>query len=123
MSPTSYRTAPPRAKVQFTPNLPPSPQFEISQFEIPSLVGVGRFELPTSRLSGVRSNQLSYRPMLLSVNFCRKKEPHFTSVRVRCNGGRAKKGRVASVANKLPAIYLLSNYERAGTLTDSISEN
>ena len=30
---------------------------------IPSeLVGLGRFELPTSPLSGVRSNQLSYRP-------------------------------------------------------------
>ena len=28
------------------------------------LVGLGRFELPTSRLSGVRSNQLSYRPFL-----------------------------------------------------------
>ena len=28
----------------------------------PKLVGLGRFELPTSRLSGVRSNQLSYRP-------------------------------------------------------------
>ena len=28
------------------------------------LVGLGRFELPTSPLSGVRSNQLSYRPML-----------------------------------------------------------
>ncbi len=28
------------------------------------LVGLGRFELPTSRLSGVRSNQLSYRPDL-----------------------------------------------------------
>ena len=27
------------------------------------LVGLGRFERPTSRLSGVRSNQLSYRPM------------------------------------------------------------
>ena len=27
-----------------------------------SLVGLGRFERPTSRLSGVRSNQLSYRP-------------------------------------------------------------
>src|SRR5580693_3838290 len=26
------------------------------------MVGLGRFELPTSRLSGVRSNQLSYRP-------------------------------------------------------------
>ena len=28
------------------------------------LVGLGRFELPTSPLSGVRSNQLSYRPGL-----------------------------------------------------------
>ncbi len=28
----------------------------------PRLVGLGRFELPTSPLSGVRSNQLSYRP-------------------------------------------------------------
>jgi hypothetical protein len=28
-------------------------------------MGLGRFELPTSRLSGVRSNQLSYRPSLL----------------------------------------------------------
>ena len=28
----------------------------------PTLVGLGRLELPTSRLSGVRSNQLSYRP-------------------------------------------------------------
>ena len=27
------------------------------------MVGLGRFELPTSRLSGVRSNQLSYRPL------------------------------------------------------------
>ena len=27
------------------------------------LVGLGRFELPTSPLSGVRSNQLSYNPL------------------------------------------------------------
>ncbi len=26
------------------------------------MVGLGRIELPTSRLSGVRSNHLSYRP-------------------------------------------------------------
>ena len=30
------------------------------------LVGLGRFELPTSPLSGVRSNQLSYRPKDIS---------------------------------------------------------
>jgi hypothetical protein len=43
MSPTSYLAAPPRDKN--------------------SMVGLGRLELPTSRLSGVRSNQLSYRPL------------------------------------------------------------
>jgi hypothetical protein len=30
--------------------------------EMCKMVGLGRFELPTSPLSGVRSNQLSYRP-------------------------------------------------------------
>jgi hypothetical protein len=30
------------------------------------MVGLGRFELPTSRLSSARSNQLSYRPKLQS---------------------------------------------------------
>ena len=30
--------------------------------QLGKLVGLGRFELPTSPLSGVRSNQLSYRP-------------------------------------------------------------
>ena len=29
-----------------------------------NLVGLGRLELPTSPLSGVRSNQLSYRPVI-----------------------------------------------------------
>ena len=33
------------------------------------LVGLGRFELPTSPLSGVRSNQLSYRPILTGLFF------------------------------------------------------
>jgi hypothetical protein len=33
----------------------------------PIMVGLGRLELPTSRLSGVRSNHLSYRPPLFSV--------------------------------------------------------
>ena len=28
------------------------------------LVGLGRFELPTSRLSSARSNQLSYKPLI-----------------------------------------------------------
>ena len=32
-------------------------------FTVGRLVGLGRFELPTSRLSSARSNQLSYKPM------------------------------------------------------------
>jgi hypothetical protein len=32
-------------------------------FRLEILVGLGRLELPTSPLSGVRSNQLSYRPI------------------------------------------------------------
>jgi hypothetical protein len=34
-----------------------------SCYLMPELVGLGRFELPTSRLSSARSNQLSYKPV------------------------------------------------------------
>ena len=34
-----------------------------------TLVGTGRFELPTSRLSVVRSNQLSYAPVAVENHF------------------------------------------------------
>src|ERR1700682_6021985 len=83
MSPTSYRTAPPRATVkQKTQNPPISVSIRLGtplqirnrKSEIPnSLVGLGRFELPTSRLSGVRSNQLSYRPISFLSDFAAKK--------------------------------------------------
>ena len=33
-----------------------------------SMVGLGGLEPPTSRLSGVRSNHLSYKPMLVSAS-------------------------------------------------------
>src|SRR5881296_1146201 len=39
--------------------------FQLSYTPIPTMVGLGRVELPTSPLSGVRSSQLSYRPTLL----------------------------------------------------------
>ena len=39
---------------------PLGPQVQAGQC-VPAM-GLGRFERPTSRLSGVRSNQLSYRP-------------------------------------------------------------
>jgi hypothetical protein len=104
MSPTSYRTAPPRVKVK--PDSQATHQLFANRIQSKikmqlwfwsALVGLGRFELPTSRLSGVRSNRLSYRPIiLLCGEFCRKKEPHFLEC-VRFYGGRAQ-GRVASVA-------------------------
>src|SRR5207244_276369 len=37
-------------------------QSKIGNLKSKIMVGLGRFELPTSPLSGVRSNQLSYRP-------------------------------------------------------------
>ena len=45
----------------------PEPDFRTSQrrwvvIVRTQMVGLGRIELPTSRLSGVRSNHLSYRP-------------------------------------------------------------
>ena len=49
-----------------------TPGFRIlTDYQYPhlQLVGLGRFELPTSRLSGVRSNQLSYRPFVKQSNY------------------------------------------------------
>jgi hypothetical protein len=37
-------------------------------FQLRKVVGLGRVELPTSPLSGVRSNQLSYRPAVTDIN-------------------------------------------------------
>jgi hypothetical protein len=67
------------------------------------MVGLGRVELPTSRLSGVRSNQLSYRPILPS-NFAAKKSHTSLGVRSVLTVD-APEGRVASVAIPMPAIY------------------
>src|ERR1700709_2189672 len=39
-----------------------SPRGQASRQSVPSMVGLGRLERPTSPLSGVRSNHLSYRP-------------------------------------------------------------
>jgi hypothetical protein len=78
-----------------------TPRQDHTKFEVqlsnPSLVGLGRFELPTSRLSGVRSNQLSYRPILIERPIISAKKSHTSRSAVRSYGGRAQ-GRVASVA-------------------------
>ena len=70
-------------------------------------MGLGRVELPTSRLSGVRSNQLSYRPIPFRARSLAQKRATLPRSAVRYHGGRAQ-GRVASVAIKqLPAIYFV----------------
>lgn len=55
-----------------------------------SMVGLGRFELPTSPLSGVRSNQLSYRPVLAGslaeVNFGGSQKTSFNAKGFRGQG-------------------------------------
>ena len=57
------RTGDPLLAKQVLSQLSYSPPFGISNFKFEiSMVGLGRIELPTSRLSGVRSNHLSYRP-------------------------------------------------------------
>src|SRR5437868_12221376 len=85
MSPTSYRTAPPRV-IQTSTAL--------------EVVGLGRVELPTSRLSGVRSNQLSYRPLsALPRPYFTAKKSHTSKECVSVLPVDAPEGRVASVAS------------------------
>jgi hypothetical protein len=92
MSPTSYRTAPPR----------------VIQTVSLDLVGLGRFELPTSRLSGVRSNQLSYRPSAFVQLFLVAKKSHtFIRANPFSTADSNARDRVASVASTLACDLLL----------------
>jgi hypothetical protein len=67
--PASRETRSPNVETRNIQRPPPARfGFRISCFEFPLAcrpkeVGPGRFELPTSRLSGVRSSQLSYEPL------------------------------------------------------------
>jgi hypothetical protein len=54
------------------------------------MVGLGRLELPTSPLSGVRSSHLSYRPNLLAGNILR-------DLRRSSNNGSASVAQLAGV--------------------------
>ena len=56
------RTDDPRLARAMLSQLSYSPESSFTSLII--MVGLGRLELPTSRLSGVRSNRLSYRPIL-----------------------------------------------------------
>ena len=68
------------------------------------VVGLGRFELPTSRLSGVRSNQLSYRPVKWSARSKREIRPKAT-----CRRNRLSKEPKDQVPWKLNRIVHLNN--------------
>ena len=60
------RTADPLLAKQVLSQLSYSPnRSDLCQIQ-PKMVGPGRLELPTSRLSGVRSNHLSYGPVVKS---------------------------------------------------------
>jgi hypothetical protein len=50
------------SQLSYSPFYPSVPDEPTRLRNEPKLVGLGRVELPTSPLSGVRSNQLSYRP-------------------------------------------------------------
>ena len=84
-----------------------------------SVVGLGRVELPTSRLSGVRSNQLSYRPLGFFLRFNAETAPFLTQKRATLlfRGPfitvDALEGRVASVAKYCLRSTLLPNCKRS----------
>ena len=61
------------------------------------MVGLGRFERPTSRLSGVRSDQLSYRPLELQAQALPR--PSNTAARAPRAGGH-QNGRDAWTATR-----------------------
>jgi hypothetical protein len=89
------------------------------------MVGLGRVELPTSRLSGVRSNQLSYRPIFSLASSYPRQKDQIRDLKSQKNANFAAKkshtslqcgpfstvdapeGRVASVAMKTACDLLL----------------
>jgi hypothetical protein len=64
------RTADPLLAKQVLYQLSYSPR--TFQESPPKMVGLGRLELPTSRLSSARSNQLSYKPEAMPAGACKK---------------------------------------------------
>ena len=79
------------------------------------LVGLGRVELPTSRLSGVRSNQLSYRPLGLLYAILAQKRATLLFCRSVMTVD-LREGRVASVAKYCLRSTLLPNCKRSKVL-------
>ena len=82
------------SQLSYTPLKDPAPAAGRSRTNGPDLqaipervVGLGRLELPTSRLSGVRSNQLSYRPVTAPPAKVRVGPVHLDSIKKRCEDG------------------------------------
>src|SRR5579875_2172198 len=65
------------------------------------LVGLGRVELPTSPLSGVRSSHLSYRPKKTICGFAEPLRPRFFKYRQARDSAQDKMNRPRSVDKEL----------------------
>ena len=72
------------------------------------LVGLGRFELPTSRLSSARSNQLSYKPGDPTDRAGSLQQRDCERNRTRKSAARARPGRKRSVDGGVPPVGLMT---------------
>ena len=77
-----------------------------------SVVGLGRLELPTSRLSSARSNQLSYKPQAQEacrIHACgrrkRRMQPHKRLAPGACSSAKKEKRRRRNPANGTHPIF------------------
>ena len=66
-----------------------------------TVVGLGRLELPTSRLSSARSNQLSYKPLLATNDRRRAKSSHLWPIAGTGSSAKKEKRRRRCPANGL----------------------
>ena len=81
---------------------PEAVPIEIGDFDAATpnpMVGLGRLELPTSRLSGVRSNHLSYRPKDARGQMSR---PHARSTSALCHPKSPRKRGEGGGAIEMP---------------------
>ena len=69
------------------------------------VVGLGRLELPTSRLSSARSNQLSYKPLILTNGRTRRRGNHLAA------GADTRHGLVREEREKKTAVSRLWGFE------------
>jgi hypothetical protein len=69
------------------------------------MVGLGRVELPTSRLSGVRSSQLSYRPTGKSLHVYRPFVPVLALRKSKNRWGRSFQSWVTKSGSQDPKLF------------------